>query len=82
MAAIQCQDFVRNRLNSPATADFPFLDREVRSEGNETYFVISYVDSQNGFGATIRSDFNCRIRYAGGEDADIRNWELVDLAIQ
>ena len=82
MAHIQCQNFVRDRLRAPSTADFPLLDREVRREASDTYFVISYVDAQNGFGATIRNNYNCRVRFRGGEAADQRNWELVDMLIQ
>jgi hypothetical protein len=81
MAGIQCEEFVKNRLKAPSTADFPFLDRTVIPEGANTYIVRSYVDAQNGFGAMIRSDFRCEIRYNGGEDADITNWTLVSLSL-
>ena len=80
MAAIQCESFVRDRLTAPATADFPFLDREVRILGdNVNYMVTSYVDSENAFGATLRTNWICEIRYNGGEDADRSNWTLVNL---
>lgn len=79
MAVIQCQQYVKARLRAPSTADFPFLDHNVTNTGSETYLVRSYVDAQNGFGAMIRSNYRCEIRYTGGEDAEARNWHLVDL---
>ena len=66
---------------SPSTASFPWLDREVRSLGNDVYQVISYVDAQNGFGATVRSNYSCKVRYRGGEDADQNNWEAVEITL-
>lgn len=82
MAMIQCRNFVRDRLNSPSTADFPFLDYSVTPEGSNTFLVKSYVDASNRFGATVRSNFNCRVRYVGGDDANQWNWRLVDLQMQ
>jgi hypothetical protein len=53
------QLFVEERLASPQTADFPFGGyRHVKDLGNGRYEVISYVDSQNVFGAQIRTRFS------------------------
>jgi hypothetical protein len=79
MAVIQCQHFVRDRLRAPSTADFPFLDHSTRSAGSDRYVVTSYVDAQNGFGATIRNNWRCEIQFSGGEEADRRNWRLINL---
>lgn len=81
MAVVQCQNYVKDRLRSPSTADFPWLDHAVVPRGNETYMVKSYVDAQNGFGATVRNDYICEIRYTGGEAADQGNWSLIDLSL-
>lgn len=79
MAVVQCQNYVKMRLKAPGTADFPFLDHDVTPMGSDTYLVRSYVDAQNGFGAMLRSNYRCQIRYTGGEDAETRNWQLIDL---
>jgi hypothetical protein len=79
MAFIQCQNFVKSRLRAPSTADFPFLDFTATSVGADTYSVRSYVDSQNAFGAELRYNWTCRIKYNGGQDADLRSWQLLDL---
>lgn len=75
MAGIMCQDFVKNRLRSPGSAKFPgVMDGEpkVSSLGSGRYSVRSYVDSENGFGALLRSDWSCEIRKVPGGD----KWQL------
>jgi len=81
MAYFRCQDNVKARLRSPSTADFPFLDFQVTRRGTSAYVVTSYVDAQNAFGATIRSNFVCTIEYQSGDDADPRSWNLIDLTM-
>lgn len=53
------QEFVKQRLKSPTTADFPFGGhRDVQALGDDRYLVKSYVDSQNSFGAQVRTQFS------------------------
>jgi hypothetical protein len=61
-AAELCQQAVLDRLKSPATASFSNVTTELVSE---VYYVKGSVDSENGFGATMRSDWSCDI-FAGG----------------
>ena len=79
MAKIQSQDFVRDNLRSPSSADFPFFGRDAVAMGNNAYVVRSYVDAENAFGAALRNDYVCQLRFTGGEPADPRNWDLIDL---
>jgi hypothetical protein len=63
LAGIVCEDYVKGQLKAPATADFQsFLGRSVIDEGNWRYQVSSYVDSQNDFGANIRTYFTCDVQ--------------------
>lgn len=60
----ECQKAVQNQLKSPSTADFQGIfegryDNVVRA--NQRYFFTSYVDAQNGFGAVIRTNFECSV---------------------
>lgn len=76
-----CQQFVKDRLRSPASAEFRnFFEDDgevvVTGTGDGPYTVRSSVDSQNGFGAMLRSDFTCTVSYAGDSD-----WRLVDLSL-
>lgn len=51
------EDVMRASLRSPSTAEFPWRNSEwrVAQVDADSYVVSSYVDAQNGFGATIRS---------------------------
>lgn len=52
---------VENHLKAPSTAEFAsYNPANVTQEGN-TFYVLSYVDSQNGFGAMVRSNFEVRV---------------------
>lgn len=60
------EDFVKQRLKSPSTAKFPRLfekNEHITDLGNGEYQIKSWVDSQNGFGAMIRSKWSCKIRF-------------------
>lgn len=65
-AQVDCQDFVKMRLRAPSTADFPSI-RKIRITGPEdgSWQVLGYVDSQNGFGAMVRTQYLCKIHYVG-----------------
>lgn len=57
------QESVKEYLTSPASAKFPNIDSDdVTINGTgDSYFVNSYVDSENGFGASLRTKFECFI---------------------
>ena len=65
---IQAQQFVLQGLISPSTAKFPALPSSTSTDGKGLYQVISYVDSQNGFSAMIRSDWSVTMRLTNGEE--------------
>jgi hypothetical protein len=76
-AYLMCQEFVERRLKSPKTAEFARQSESaISSLGGDTYTVTSYVDSQNGFGALVRSAYVCKIHYEGSDQ-----WKLQDLVI-
>lgn len=75
-----CTEFVKDRLKAPATASFRNYfqdDGEVLVTGGPTTFTVtSSVDSENSFGAKIRSRFICEVRHVSGT-----RWQLVDVQI-
>lgn len=73
---LRLDPFVKDRLVSPGSADFPFLDRPRVDRVENRWEVISYVDSQNRFGATLRSNFRCLVEHQGGD-----RWKLLDLQL-
>lgn len=78
-ASIMAQHYVEQILKSPSTADFPTFDYSAYDLGDSKFKVVSYVDSQNGFGAMIRSDWSVVLTHNGGNWADINNWTLNEL---
>jgi hypothetical protein len=54
--------YVEQNLKSPRTAKFPWdFTKHVQRDGT-TYMISSYVDSQNAFGAMIRTHFNATVK--------------------
>ena len=71
------KQFVTKALKSPKTAEFPWFSNEfVEKTGAADYTVSAYVDSQNGFGALLRSDWTAHVHYEGRG-----NWQLRYLRI-
>ncbi|WP_090187409.1 MULTISPECIES: hypothetical protein [unclassified Duganella] len=81
-AKAACQDFALRELKSPATARFEpvaeaaaQLSTDKRWKGKPNVWdSISWVDSQNSYGAMLRSDFSCVIQ----KNID-GTWVLLDI---
>jgi len=68
---------VENSLKSPGSAKFPLgasMDH-VHKKGN-TYTIISYVDSQNSFGALLRTEFICILEEKSKDVFDVVTFEM------
>lgn len=78
-AYIVSKRYIESILKSPTTADFPFLDFKSTHFGDGRYRVTSYVDSQNSYGATVRSDWSILMTYNGGEEYSPNSWELEEV---
>lgn len=80
-AFVMSESFVKDRLKSPSTADFPWSSksdgvRVVKSKDSPcTFIVSSYVDSQNSFGATLRMRYVATLHNVDNTD----QWGLDDL---
>jgi hypothetical protein len=69
-----CKQRVEAQLRAPATAQFPSPDDMRWTKNIRTYkFPAAYVDSENGFGAPVRTYFECTVmqRSEGSSDADV-----------
>jgi len=63
-AYIFAEGFVKDKLKAPRTAKFPSISvkkSHVTNLGNNEFQINSWVDSQNSFGALIRTKFSCKI---------------------
>jgi len=74
-AWVAAEDFVKDHLRSPGTADFGWqrADKCVTDLGEGQYCVKGWVDAQNAFGAIVRSDFTLTLKYTGDD-----KWQLVE----
>ena len=63
-------DAVQASLKSPSTAIFPGSSGAIFARGDDLTLVTSYVDSQNGFGATVRADWVVSVKKIGGRYAE------------
>lgn len=70
-----CKSLVAERLKSPSTASFPENLDPINLGSEQSLF--SVVDAQNGFGATVRAKFGCKVNC----DLDAQDCELLDLTI-
>lgn len=76
-AGTYAQVYVTKTLKAPSTADFPVIrSNDVTNLGNGRYKVSSFVDSQNGFGAMIRSNWEVTLTYAGSNAEDAGSWTV------
>lgn len=76
-AYIISKNYVESILKSPSTADFPLLDYGAVEISEDKFQVNGYVDSQNGFGAMVRSNFTVILSYNGtGPWSNPSNWTL------
>ena len=69
------QQFVEKQLKSPGSAKFPTVANEeviIENVGEQTYVVTAFVDSQNGFGAMLRTYFVGKIQQTSAD-----NWKLI-----
>lgn len=71
-ASIYPQILVKQMLKSPSTAKFCSAD--VTDLGNNKYEVVSCVDSQNSYGAMIRSYWKATVTYSGSNPENSASW--------
>ena len=78
-AFLAAKEFMKQRLKSPSTADFPFLrdGSQITTLECGHFKVRSFVDAQNSFGAMIRTNYEAVLRHSGGG-----NWTLEALTTQ
>lgn len=81
MAYVMSQDVVKKQLKSPASADFPYIGAGGVSsvpDGMCNFLISAYVDSQNSFGADIRTYYKAKMSF----DRTTQLWSATALTIQ
>jgi hypothetical protein len=77
-ALTAAQECVKERLKSPSSADFPWGSDCVTKISDNTYVINSYVDSQNSFGAMLRTNFTCQVTLNGNDTYTCDSVELLE----
>lgn len=80
MAYIMSNNFVKQQLRAPSTAEFPRPhERGVHIENTElcTHEVIAYVDAQNGFGGFTRIPYYAKLSRSLTENS----WRIIELEL-
>lgn len=74
--------FVSDRLKQPGTASFPKSKFESDIDtAHNSYHISSYVDAQDSSGKTIKSAWQVKLSYTGGDWADRKSWKLIEVMI-
>lgn len=82
-AWVMTPEFVKQNLQSPSTAKFPFSDYTFSDPKSDNSIIIkSYVDAQNSFGGTLRETFFINLKFNGGDWSDINNWSLINIRFE
>lgn len=81
-ATVMAQNFVKTQLKSPSTANFPLQNSRMTSITDGEYIISSYVDAQNSFGATTRTNWTVHLKYIGGNWAEQSSWELISIDLE
>ncbi|PZU82515.1 MAG: hypothetical protein DI529_14225 [Chryseobacterium sp.] len=79
-AYIISKDFVKENLKSPATSDFS-SEYSYYQISEKEFEIKSEVDSENSFGAKLRSVWTVKLRYTEGDWTEKNNWILEDIQI-
>ena len=66
-AYVFAEKTIKPRLKAPSTAEFASFNNSEITRDRDTFYVRSYVDSQNGFGAMVRSNFEVRVFFKDGK---------------
>lgn len=81
-AYIIAKGFVKDNLKSPSSASFWHYDFSWSKLGNHKYYIHSYVDADNSYGANIKTEWKVQLEYSGsGDDLEQSNWKLLDIKI-
>lgn len=75
------ETIIASKLKSPGSAQFSNVTIKNPVLGDSRSIVFGDVDSQNSFGALLRTHFFLQFDYEGGDKDDAENWKIQDLVL-
>lgn len=73
MSLVFAKETIKKVLKSPSTAEFVDVKAYELSNLKDVWAVNGYVDSQNGFGAMIRSQWEVQLDYRDGKGGTVKS---------
>lgn len=81
-ATFFAENYIKTKLKSPASADFCSMgDYKIGNPSVGEWRIIGWVDSQNSFGAVIRTRFAITMKFNGGDDNNGENWSILNYEV-
>ena len=78
-ACYMSHQFLEKALKSPSTAEWEkCYNVDVHDIGNNTFAFYSYVDSQNSFGAMLRTEYYAEVEYIGDDYWKLKDYTFYD----
>ncbi|KKR61604.1 hypothetical protein A2643_02920 [Candidatus Nomurabacteria bacterium RIFCSPHIGHO2_01_FULL_39_220] len=73
ISIVFAKDVIRKTLKAPSTAKFVDVQAYELSNEKDVWAVNGYVDSQNSFGAMIRSQWEVQLDYRDGKNGTVKS---------
>ena len=80
-AFIISKSYVKRKIKTAATAQFPFSDFQSTSISPRIVVIRSYYDAQNSLGTTVRTHYTLRMEQTGDDWADLSAWEISEFTM-
>ena len=80
-ASVASMAFVREQLKTPRSAKFPGMFEHAKNTtriGQQSYKVVSWVDSQNAFGAMVRTRYYMELTQTGPDDWRLDQFHVLE----
>lgn len=77
-ALVMSQELVKQKLKAPSTAEFGATTDDVQQLNDSTFIVNGFVDSENTFGAKLRSNYSATIIFKNDGTAYSNDITLIE----
>lgn len=73
------QDFIKQDLKNPSSADFSSFDCSSERNSNGSYTILRKVSAKNSFGVEKEFIYKVTLGFKGGNWVDLTNWDLIKI---
>lgn len=77
-AVVMCQKFIEDRLKAPGSAKYSGVEDTKITATSGGFKVVGYVDSENSFGAKLRSNYTCVVTTTDGQEWTLDRLNILD----